>query len=79
VVGEEALPSFSLERVTVHDKRPSLAIPGTVAELNGYRGTKIEWNTGDLNRSVTWRLFACAVDDVCAESVGVVIESGHLV
>jgi hypothetical protein len=65
-------------RVTVHDMRLSLAVPSTVAELNGYRGTQIEWNTGELNRAVKWRSLACTVD-LCVESVhvGVVIEGDH--
>jgi hypothetical protein len=65
-------------RVTVHDKRLSLAVPSTVVELNGYRGTKIEWNTGELNRAVKRWSIACAVD-LCVESVhvGVVIEGDH--
>jgi hypothetical protein len=65
-------------RVTVHDIRLSLAVPSTVAELNGYRGTKIEWNTEELNRAVKWRSLACTVD-LCVESVhvGVVIEGDH--
>jgi hypothetical protein len=79
VVGKDALLSFLLDQVTVHDKRPPLAVPGSVAEYNGYGGTKIEWSTGPHNRSAIWRLLAAAVDDVCAESFGVVIESGYRV